>query len=367
MKIVITGGHHSSALPVIKKLKKEHKDVKIFWIGHKYSQKGNKNPTLEFIEITDLKIPFYDLKAGKFYKTYDPFRLIKIPFGFVHALYLLLKIRPDLILSFGGYLAVPVVLVGKFLGIKSLTHEQTVVVGYANKVISKYVDKILISWPQSEKFFPKAKVVYTGLPLRDEIFEGGNNKIELNDKLPTIYITGGKTGSHGLNLLFLDILDELVEFCNVIHQCGDNSEFDDDTQLERKYHKFIDKPGKYIVKKFTLKDEIGEIFTKSKLVVARSGAHTVSEIIALEKPALFIPISWVSHNEQYKNAEMVKDLGLAEIMDEEGLTSIRLLNKIKDMLANIKNYKISDRSFKKALLKDSADLIIDEIFNLYKA
>lgn len=367
MKLVITGGHHSSALPVIKKLKKEHKDVRIFWIGHKYSQKGNKNPTLEYIEISDLRIPFFNLIAGKFYKTYDPIRLLKIPLGFIHALYLLVKIKPDVILSFGGYLAVPVVIVGKLLGIKSITHEQTVVVGYANKLISKYVDKILISWPQSIKFFPKEKTVYTGLPLRDELFEFESTDLELNEKLPTIYVTGGKTGSHDLNMLFLDILDELVEFCNVIHQCGDNSQYDDFEKLQKKSLRYSERPGKYIIKKFILQDEIGYIYDRSKLVVSRSGAHTISELIALEKPSLLIPISWVSHNEQYKNAELVKSYGLAEIMDEEDLSPIRLLNKIKDMLANIKNYKISDRSLKKELLKDSAEEITNEIFKLYKA
>jgi len=367
MKLVIIGGHHSSALPVIKKLKQEHKDVKVHWIGHKYSQKGNTKPTLEYIEITELKIPFYNLVAGKFYKTYDPIRLLKIPVGFVHALYLLLKIRPNVILSFGGYLAVPVVLVGKFLGIKTITHEQTVVVGYANKLISKYVDKVLISWPESKKYFKGNDITVTGLPLREEIFEYEEDTLTINDKLPTIYVTGGKTGSHNLNVLMLDIMDELVEFCNVIHQCGDSSTYDDIDLLEYKYKKFNERPGKYIIKRFVMKDEIGEVFGRSDLVVCRSGAHTISEIIALEKPSILIPIPWVSHNEQYKNAEMVKGLGLGEILEEENLTSIKLLNKIKDMLANLKGYKINDKSLKKELLKDSAEIIVNEVLSLYKA
>jgi len=68
MKIVITGGHHSSALPVINKLKKKIPDVEFLWVGHKYSMKNDKNPTLEYLEITSMGIPFFDLKAGKVYK-----------------------------------------------------------------------------------------------------------------------------------------------------------------------------------------------------------------------------------------------------------------------------------------------------------
>ena len=139
MKIVITGGHHSSALPVINNLRERFSDVEIYWIGHRYSMKGDINPTLEYKEITDLGIPFFDLKAGKLYKTYNLGRLLKIPLGLVQATFLLLKIRPDVILSFGGYLAAPVVIAGNALRIPSLTHEQTVTAGYSNKLISFFI------------------------------------------------------------------------------------------------------------------------------------------------------------------------------------------------------------------------------------
>lgn len=101
MKMVITGGHHNSALPVIKELEKRYSDLSIFWFGHKSSIKGDKNQTLEYHEITAMDIPFYNLQAGKLYKTYDIRRLIKIPIGYFHALYLLFQIKPDIILSFG--------------------------------------------------------------------------------------------------------------------------------------------------------------------------------------------------------------------------------------------------------------------------
>ena len=205
------------------------------------------------------------------------------------------------------------------------------------------------------------------MPLREEIFNEGKSTFEVNSNLRTIYITGGKTGSHNINVLIANVLDELLGICNIIHQCGDHSGFDDYALLEGKYKKLTDKPGKYIVRKFILGNEVGEVFSKSSLVVSRAGAHAVGEIIALEKPTLFIPISWASHGEQFKNAEMVKKYGLAEILEEDGLTPLHLLNKIKDMLSHIKDYKINDRALKKELLRDSASLIIDEIFNIYKA
>lgn len=366
MRLVITGGHHSSALPIIKKLKADYKDVDIHWIGHKYSQLGNRSETLEYREITALGIPFYNLNAGKFHKTYNPFRLAKIPWGFLQAMFLVQKIRPDVILSFGGYLAVPVVVCGYYIGVSCLTHEQTLVTGHANKLLSNFVSKILISWPESKEHFPREKVVYTGIPLRDEIFKGGS-KLGVNNKLPTVYITGGKTGSHDINLLVANILPELLDTCNVIHQCGDHSKFKDFDTLDGLSKKLSDKPGKYILRKYVLADEIGEVYEKSALVVGRSGAHTISELLVLEKPCILIPISWVSHNEQYRNAEMIKEHGLGEILDETTIIPLALLNKIKDMLTHIKEYKLKNRDIKKEVLKDSTKLIIDEIFRVYNS
>jgi len=363
MKIVITGGHHNSALPVIDILKKEN--AEIYWFGHRHSLKGSKADTLEYKEITALNIPFVELSAGKFYKTYDPIRLLKIPFGFFQAFYYLLKIRPKAILSFGGYLAVPVILAGWVLGIPSVTHEQTVVLGWANKLISKFAKKILISWEESEKYFPKNKVVYTGIPLRESVFASQSNHFDVNKKLPTIYITGGKTGAHKINEFIGKILMELLEVCNVIHQCGEHSVHRDDKKLEEIYKNLEEKPrGKYFIRTFVFEDEIGEVFEKADLVVSRAGAHIINELLALEKPCILIPIPWVSHNEQYKNAKVLEEYGLAEILAEKDLTPENFLGILKGMLSDLGRYKLNDKNARELLKKDSAKLIADEVFKI---
>ena len=367
MKIVITGGHHSSALPVINKLKEKVPDIEFLWAGHKYSMKNDKNPTLEYLEITSMGIPFFDLKAGKVYKTYDLGRLLKVPLGFFQAFFFLLKNKPDVILSFGGYLAAPVVVAGYLLGIPSVTHEQTVVAGYSNILISKFAKKVMISWKESEKFFPKNKVVFTGLPLRNAIFEIRSNSFDVNSSLPTIYISAGKTGSHLINETVLGILKDLLTFCNVIHQSGDNSVYNDFESLKKEYEKIEgSSKGKYFLRKFVLEDEIGEAYGKANLVISRSGAHSVAELIVLKKPCLLIPIPWASHNEQFKNARMAKDLGIAEILEQENLSGEILMKKIKDCLSNLDSYKLKDENVLKILLNDSADLIADEVIKVYK-
>jgi len=365
MKIMITGGHHSSAIPVIKKFKEKVPDVQIIWVGHKYSMINDKNPTLEYREITSMGIPFFELKAGKIYKTYNIKRLLKVPFGFFHAFYILIKNRPDMIMSFGGYIAAPVVIAGWVLKIPSLTHEQTVVAGYSNKLISLFAKKVLVSWRESEKFFPKGKVVFTGIPLRKEIFKIDSDSFNVNKELVTIYISAGKTGSHLINEIVRESLKDLLSFCNVIHQCGDNSVYNDFEKLENRYKEIRDVVrGKYYLRRFVLEEEIGEAYMKADLIVSRSGAHTVSEVVALKKPALLIPIPWVSHNEQNKNAEMVKNNGLAEILDQKDLNSDNFVKKVKFCFANLNSYKLKDSNSLEFLKEDPSELITNEIIQV---
>ena len=380
MKIVITGGHHTSALPVIKKIREQKPDAKIIWFGHKYSAKNDKNESLEFKDISRLGIPFYELHAGKLYKTFDPIRLAKIPYGFFQALFLLLKLRPKVILSFGGYLAAPVVLAGFFLRIPTVTHEQTVVVGWATRLISKFAKKVLISWDQTTEYLPnvpKRKIVKTGIPLRKEIFTQKSNNFELNPNLPTMYLTAGKQGSHVINSEINKALPSLLKMCNLIHQCGDNSFFNDHDKLQQTYVdfkksytksdlEFKQDFGAYVLKKFVFADEIGEAFTKSDFILCRSGAHTTYEILFLQKPAIMIPIPWVSHNEQYKNAKVVQDAGLGIILDEKDLNSVKLIKSVKEIIENLENYKLNEIFDKSIFQVDSAQLIVDEVFKYIK-
>lgn len=362
MKIVITGGHHSSAVPFIHKIQKEHPDIQLLWVGHIHSLKGDSNESLEYKEIIGLNIPFYELQAGKIYRTFSFSSFVKIPQSLFASFRYLRKVKPDLILSFGGYIAAPVVAVGWVLGIPSITHEQTTVVGYANKFISLFASKILISWRDSAKYFPSRKVVYTGLPLRDSVFNVNSNEFDAGNNLPYILVTAGKSGSTKINKALEEALPQLLMFSNVIHQCGDYSVLNDYERLSRTYAKIKNAlTGKYFLRKFIYENEVGEAFAKAKLVVGRSGAHTIAEILALNKPALFIPIPWVSHHEQQNNAELAKKEGLAEILLEKDLTGTALLEKVKYMLRNIPLYKVSSATNYKAMCVGATNLIINEV------
>lgn len=332
-KIVICGGHHNSALVVAEALLKEGYEV--FWLGHKYSMLEDKNPSAEYREVTAKKIPFYEIKAGKFQPKYKFWEnLARIPLGFWQSFWLLRNLKPDLIFSFGGYLALPVAYTGWLLRIPVITHEQTTVSGLANKLISPLARKIFVTFPSSLKYFPAKKAVLTGLPVRKEIFE--NQKKLYHNQKKTIYFTGGKQGSHSLNEAVFKILPQLLEKFNVIHQCGSTTLFND-IQTAQKI-----KQKNYLAKDYFFDQEIGAVLNSADLVVSRAGAHTVYELLRLKKPAILIPIPWSSAQEQLRNAQMLKNAGLAEILSQDDLEAGKLKEKIFEMMEHLEKYRLKE-------------------------
>lgn len=356
-KVLFCGGHHTSSLPIIDSLLDNDKYSLVF-VGRKKAFSDDKNDSLEFLDVNKRKIKFYDLKTGKFYGK-NPLNILKIIQGFFHAFYILLKEKPKIIISFGGYIAVPVVLAGFILRIKIITHEQTVVTGLGNKFISIFANRILLTWPSSIKYFNNKKTEIVGLPLRKALFSKPEIKFEINENLPTIFITCGKTGSHIINEFILRNLSDLLRDFNIIHQAGDYSVTNDFQNLSFVYEN-IDKnnKGKYHLFKFMFDQEVLAAFTQADFIVSRSGAHTIYEILYFKKKAILIPIPWVSHNEQYLNAKIVHNLGLALILEENILNYSNFIAYSKRVLAKD---NIDYSEIDKIIKLDSTKIFLDEI------
>ena len=314
-KLVFTGGHHTSALVVAKELQK--KGWKILWFGHKHSMWADKSDSAEYREVTSAGIKFYDLHAGKFHRTFNPLKLARIPFGFLQSFWWLFKERPRGIVSFGGYLAVPTVIAGWILGIPAVTHEQTVTRGWANRVIGIFASKIALSWESSRKFYPSNKSEVVGLPVRPEILSMLSEKTGKNSK-PVIYVTGGKQGSQTINEVVFSSLSMLARY-HIIHQTG-NLDYQKALSLESPVYEVFD---------FDSKKAVSSMY-RADVVVSRAGAHTVYELGLLGKKCVLIPIPWVSHQEQEKNAQMLVDAGNAVILSESQLSSETLLASIEE-------------------------------------
>jgi len=319
--VVFTGGHHTSALVVAQALKQ--RGWQVVWIGHRRSMWGDQADSAEYTEVTAAGIEFHNLWAGKFYHTYNPLKLLLIPVGFIHSLLLLLWIRPAVIVSFGGYLAVPVVLCGWVMGIPAVTHEQTVVVGWANRVISKFANRVAVAWPSSLAHFPKGKAVYVGLPVRPEILalrKTGSVK-KVYDPI-TVFITGGKQGAHVINELIFANIHVLSRRYKIIHQTGSSTIYNDASRAQH-----IKVPG-YETFAFDSKSWMAAL-GKSDVVVSRAGAHAVYELGLLGKRCVLIPIPWVSHQEQHRNAQVLVEAGGGVILEQDQLSLKNLVAAIE--------------------------------------
>lgn len=357
MKIAIIGGHLTPALSVIEELPS---DAEVLYIGRKHAIEGDAAISLEYETINKKNISFVSLKTGRLHRNLTKHTipsLTKIPVGFTQAFFLLKKFNPDVVLGFGGYVSVPVILAAKVLRIPIVIHEQTLEAGAANIFAGKFAKKICISFETSRKYFPKEKIEFTGNPIRKTVLHP-TKKIEIKKNGPVIFITGGSQGSHAINLLVQGSLTKLLDKFTIVHQTGDSQEFRDFEKLSiLKEGLNSNKRDKYYLSKFFSPEEIGSILKSADLVVSRAGINTVSELIFLKKPSYLIPIPISQKDEQVKNAQHLKNLGLGEVGEQRNLTPEYFYEDLNSMIQNLKNYRLKNSNNK--FPRNAAQKIID--------
>lgn len=364
MKVVLIGGHLAPALAVMDAFAE---DVTCYFIGRKYGFEGDKAITLEYQTITSRNIPFFALTTGRLQRHFSIHTipsLFKFPYGIYQAITYLSKIKPDVVVGFGGYLSVSVALAARLLNIPIIIHEQTLGLGLANKIIAPFAAKVCVSWEATQKILNSNSVILTGNPIRDEIVHPVVPSIvsDLTFDKPMIYITGGSSGSHAINQLIEGCLIELLQKYYVIHQTGDSKQFNDyDRLLAKKNSLAKELQDRYILKKFIDPKEVGFWFQKSAVIISRSGVNTVTELLYLKKPALLIPLPYAQAQEQLKNAQMLVDFGLGEIVTQGQITSPALYDKIEAMITHQNMYTIKKDEKAYDRIKDAAKNIVTVI------
>jgi len=326
----------------------EERGWEIYWIGVRGAFEGKNIPTLESSAIPAQGVVFHSIFAGRLQKKFTRWTIpsmLKIPVGFLHAVYLLLRIKPKVVLSFGGFAAFPVVIGSWILRIPVIIHEQTSVVGRANKFSAPLAKKIAISRESSARFFSKDKVVVTGNPLMTQIWEVDAKSV-LSDP-PVVFITGGSRGSKPVNNLIESVLPELLGKYTLIHQTG-HLDFEKFKIVKNKLSK--NASGRYEIYSVIDPMQMDGVYKRADIVVARAGANTVAEIMAVGRPAILIPIPWTAYDEQNKNAEFAKDYCDVRILAQKSAKGADLLGLI-DSIA--KDYK---KPVSKFIPKPSPDI-----------
>lgn len=364
MKIVITGGHVSPALAIIDLLQKQYPDVSLVFVGRKYMLEGEKTLSLEYKEVVKRNIRFIPLTAGRLTRLVAILTiksLLKVPVGFFQALKIIQQEKPDIILSFGGYLALPVAFSGFISGTPVFTHEQTIHPGIANRLIALISRKVFVAFEEAKKYFSPLKTVVTGNPIREKIFTYKKRSLSIGKNRPVIYATGGSLGSHSVNILIFKLLPKLLQKYIIIHQTGETKKYKDyekACQLAKKLPPAARK--NYHPRQFIFDDEIGYIYSLADLVVGRSGANTFFELIALKKPTVFIPLPWSGSGEQEEHAAIFKQFGAGEIF-HQGESEKKLLKLIDKMIKNREEYKKNFSQLSYLYKTNATQLIVSAI------
>jgi UDP-N-acetylglucosamine--N-acetylmuramyl-(pentapeptide) pyrophosphoryl-undecaprenol N-acetylglucosamine transferase len=237
----------------------------------------------------------------------------------------LFRLRPQVVVGFGGYPSVPFVLAAQVLGIKTIIHEQNAVIGLANRLLSKMATKVLTSFPKTSGMRHSEKAICVGNPTR---FEDRYDDVkQSHNEVFTILIFGGSQGAALFAQAIPPVICDLVEShaIRVFHQCRAES-------VNSVRQVYVSHGIDHLVDSFF--DNIDELYEQADLVIARAGASTVFEIIGFQKPSILIPFKNSINGDQEANAEFLRSSGAAIVIDESEDLKAALMTMLVDIINN---------------------------------
>jgi UDP-N-acetylglucosamine--N-acetylmuramyl-(pentapeptide) pyrophosphoryl-undecaprenol N-acetylglucosamine transferase len=331
--IFVTGGHTTPAVACIAELRRRGFN-RIIYIGQKKSVLFDRNDSAEYrLVAQELRLPFKSLITGKF-SLFANFEcllwLLRFPVGFLQSLWWQATLTPHLVLTFGSHLGIPVAFWAWAFGIPVVAHEQTVTLGRAQRLIQHFARRICFSWPKPAGSYDETRFTLTGNPIRKELLRPTGKPFPFADpKRPMLFVTGGNQGAHAINELVLGKLTELTAHYNVLHQTGSNSVLNDFGKARKAAEALNAKGVVYIPKDYIFPGEMANGYAQATVLLSRAGANTITELLALKKRALLIPIPTTAGNEQFLNAELLAELGLGRVVRQSDAEKCDLLAELK--------------------------------------
>lgn len=289
------------------------------------SKTGPEKAVLESLGIK------YKILIGGKWRRYWSWKNFLAPFetlvGFFQSLKVLTRWRPDIIFTAGSFVAVPVTLAAWLKRIPVVAHQQDVQVGLANKIITKFARVTTSVFQYHRGHLPKHTIV-TGNPVREEFLQpqsaqlvvAHKQKLSLVEGLPVVVMFGGSSGASALNKLVVESLPQLKNFCQVVHVTGTGKEL------------LVGQHKNYLCLPFVTEAErMVELLSIADIVISRSGMGTLSELSALSKTAVLVPLP---HTHQEFNALEIYKQGGAVMIDQITTTSDSLVKTLQDLLAD---------------------------------
>jgi len=344
-----TGGHVLAGIAIADEWCRKFPEAEVLFVG---SEQG-----LESRLVPKHGYHLETLKIGALNRVSLKTRLItmiKLPFSFLKAFWILIRFHPVAVIGVGGYASGPVVLIARFLAPVLKFHtailEQNSVAGFTNRMLGKRVHRVFCAFEAGASIFEKEKVVITGNPIRSSLKKLPPSK----DEPFVLFIFGGSQGALGINTMVIDALPylkkEKIEF---IHQTGVN----DFERVSSAYNR----EGITNVKVEKFIDDMGGCYERSSLVICRAGASTLSELASVGRAAIFIPLPTAADNHQEKNARIFEEAGGAIVIPQGSVTGAQFAEQIIALKNDHqKIHKIEDqvRPFYRS---DSAEVIVKDL------
>ncbi|MBI1984725.1 MAG: undecaprenyldiphospho-muramoylpentapeptide beta-N-acetylglucosaminyltransferase [Candidatus Wildermuthbacteria bacterium] len=366
MKILFTGGgtggHIIPLIAVIRELHKtqENKNLKLFYMGPKDDFGG--------LLLSQEGIQMLNIMAGKMRRYFSPIAILqnildlcfRIPLGFAQAFFRIFFLAPDVILSKGGYGAIPATLAGWILRIPIFLHESDMIPGKANQIAAHFALKIFTSFPHTQ-LLPLKKVLLVGNPVRREILTGSKQEakeiFKLKGDRPLLLVLGGSQGAQKINDAILSVINELTESFEIIHQTGEKNF--QQVQAEANAMFIPENKQYYHASPFLKEPELRHAYAASNMIVARAGSGLIFEIAALGKPSILVPLMGSAQNHQFRNAYAYQDAKACIVLEEANLTPHFFLEKLKSLISNPKELELMSRSALAFAKPEAAKTIAD--------
>lgn len=351
--ILMTGGGTlgpvTPLLAVAAEWRKRDPEVKISWIG------TPSGP--EKVLVESAKIEFHALAAPKFDRT-RWWKLPVVPFLLLwscgRAWRLLTSLQPDLVMSAGAYVSVPVVWMAKLKGIPVWVHELDVIPGLANKLMAKVATKISVTWSESLSAFPEKKTKVVGAMARKFVKVGeqqmARERYGFSADLPTVLVMGGGTGAAKINEMMSIIAPELLKKANVLHLTGKG----------KMLGSLAAAGANYVAVEF-LNEGMADAYAVADVVVARAGMGTIAELAALGKPTVLIPIPG---SQQEANAQALVNRDAGEVI--EYLTPQTLMQAIDHLLDHPERREELAHNIRGLFALNADERIVHECLELLK-
>lgn len=325
-----TGGHIYPALAIIKGLKSKYPDTQFLYIGTPNGMEANIVPKagIEFraVSVAGLQRRLSLKNVGTVFKALT---------GYWEARSIIKKFLPHVVIGTGGYVCGPVVLAAAMMKIPTLIHEQNAYPGITNKLLSRFVKMVCVTFSDSTPYFPsKARIQLTGLPVRPEINmaerETGYQKLGLDPDKFTLLVFGGSRGARSINQSMVEVIRAFAgaENIQILHITG---ELTYNETLDRLAEEGIqlDKTGNIKIMPYLYNME--DAMAVADLIICRAGAATIAELTAKGIPAILVPYPYAAENHQEYNARALEKREAAILIRDQDLKG----EELKDLLITL--------------------------------